>query len=173
MEREEKFDYESFRQSALAAYKTGKPLMGKDGIFTPLLKEFLEGALEGELETHLDEEERKSGNRRDGVMKKQVKSSQISTPRDRAGSFDPQIVSKRQTYLGDDLDNKIIRLYARGMSYENISEHLSEVYGLEVSSGNISAITDKVLPRMEEWRNRVLERVYSFVYLDAIFYKIR
>lgn len=70
-------------------------------------------------------------------------------------------------------DNKIIRLYARGMIYENISEHLSEVYGLEVSSGKISSITDKVLPRMEEWRNRVLERVYSFVYLDEIFYKIR
>ena len=177
MEKVEKFDYESFRQSALEAYKSGKPLMGKEGIFTPLLKEFLEGALEGELDAHLDEAERKGGNRRNGVMKKQVKSSQgsfeLSTPRDRSGSFEPQIVSKRQTYLGEDLDNKIIRLYARGMSYEGISEHLAEVYGLEISSGKISAITDKVLPRMEEWRNRVLERVYSFVYLDAIFYKIR
>jgi transposase-like protein len=91
----------------------------------------------------------------------------LETPRDRDGSFEPEIVKKRQTVLNESLDNKVLVVYALGMSYEAISEHLAELYGLEVSSAKISLITDKLLPMITEWRNRSLESVYPIAFLDA------
>ena len=98
---------------------------------------------------------------------------ELDTPRDREGSFEPEIVKKRQTVLNESLDNKVLGLYAIGMSYEAISEHLAEMYGLEVSSAKISLITDKLLPAITEWRNRPLESVYPIVFLDAMHFKVR
>lgn len=149
--------------------------MGKEGVLTPLLKEFLEGALEGELEAHIEEGE--EANRKNGKGKKQVKtpvgSVDIATPRDRNGTFEPEIVAKRSKTLGVDLDRQIIALYARGASYGDIRDHLSEMYDLDVSPATISRVTDKILPLIQEWRNRPLEAVYPFVWLDAIHYKVR
>jgi len=149
--------------------------LGKEGVLTPLLKEFLEGALEGELEAHIEEGE--EANRKNGKGKKQVKtpvgSVDIATPRDRNGTFEPEIVAKRSKTLGVDLDRQIIALYARGASYGDIRDHLSEMYDLDVSPATISRVTDKILPLIQEWRNRPLEAVYPFVWLDAIHYKVR
>ena len=173
----EAFDFEKFEQAAIERLKKGEALLGKGGIMTPLLKRFLENALEGEMEAHLEEGERIKGNRRNGKRSKQVRTSsgqfEVSTPRDREGNFTPEIVKKREVFLGDDLEHKIIRLYARGMSYDDVKAHLSEIYDLDISHGKISQITDKVLPQMEEWRARPLESMYPILYLDAIHFKVR
>ena len=172
------FNYNEFKAEAIEKIKSGQPLTGKGGILTPLLKELLESALEGELEAHLLEN-REAGisNRRNGKSSKQVQTNsdsfELLTPRDREGSFEPEIVKKRQTVLNESLDNKVLALYALGMSYEAISEHLAEMYGLEVSSAKISLITDKLLPLITEWRNRPLESVYPIVFLDAMHFKVR
>ena len=146
----DKFDFDKFEESAIQNLKDGQGLLGKEGVLTPLLKRFLEKALEGELEHHLGQEERGKGNRRNGGGGKKIKTSsgpvELKTPRDRQGSFSPQIVGKREVNLGDDLEEKIIKLYARGMSYSDIQSHLSEIYDLDVSSGKLSQITDKVIP---------------------------
>ena len=169
------FDFEAFKKQAHTRIKNGETLLGKEGVLTPLLKEFLEGALEGELEAHLEDGE--EANRKNGKGKKQVKTPvgfvDISTPRDRNGTFEPEIVAKRSKTLGVDLDRQIIALYARGASYGDIRDHLSEMYDLDVSPATISRVTDKILPLIQEWRNRPLEAVYPFVWLDAIHYKVR
>lgn len=173
----EKFDFEKFQSEAIERLKKGEALLGKDGIMTPLLKQFLEKALEGEMDYHLDEAERLKGNRRNGKSKKQLKTSsgqfELETPRDRQSNFDPEIVGKREVFLGEDLEQKIIKLYARGMSYEDIRGHLSEIYDLNISSGKLSQITDKVIPELEAWRSRPLESLYTIIYLDAIHFKVR
>jgi transposase-like protein len=172
------FNYSAFKAEAIEKIKAGEPLTGKGGILTPLLKELLESALEGELDAHLLEN-REAGisNRRNGKSSKQIQTNsdsfELLTPRDREGSFEPEIVKKRQTVLNESLDNKVLALYALGMSYEAISEHLAEMYGLEVSSAKISLITDKLLPMITEWRNRPLESVYPIVFLDAMHFKVR
>jgi transposase-like protein len=172
------FDFNEFKTEALTQLKSGQSLTGKGGILTPLIKELLEAALDGEMDTHMAEcHETGMPNRRNGKTTKAIKSTtgvfDLETPRDRDGSFEPEIVKKRQTVLNESLDNKVLSLYAIGMSYEAISEHLSEMYGLEISSAKISLITDKLLPLITEWRNRSLESVYPIVFLDAMHFKVR
>ena len=175
MSKKEKFDYNKFKEEARKQLLEGGSLLGSEGAFTSLLKDFLEESLDGELDAHLEEESSK--NRRNSKGKKRVSTSmgevQINPPRDRKGSFDPKIVPKRQKTLGADLDRQIIALYARGSSYSDIRDFLSEMYGIEVSSATISRVTDKVVPLIQEWRSRPLESVYPFVWLDAIHYKVR
>jgi transposase-like protein len=170
-----KFDYEAFKKEAAERLKKGGSMLGKDGVFTPLFKEFLEEALEGELDAHLEEDP--EPNRKNGKGKKRVKTPngevQIDTPRDRNGTFEPELLPKRQKSLGVDLDRQIIALYARGASYGDIRDHLMDMYGLEASTATISRVTDKILPLLQEWRSRPLEAVYPFVWLDAIHYKVR
>lgn len=172
MNKENKeFDF----QKALKAIQDGKPLMGKEGILTPLIKNLTEAALEGELDSHLGKEINK--NRRNGKSKKTIKSLngnfELRTPRDRKGSFSPQLIKKHQTTLNDELEQKIIALYGLGMSYKDIASHLQEMYGLEVSSGTLSAVTDKIINAVKEWQARPLGTIYPVVWLDAIHYKIR
>ena len=172
------FDFKQFQKEAIDRLKSGQSLTGKDGILTPLIKEILESALDGEMDAHLSEcKDQGQVNRRNGKLKKTMKTGtgpfELETPRDREGSFEPEIVKKRQTVLNESLDNKVLSLYAIGMSYEAIAEHLAEMYGLEVSSAKISLITDKLLPTITEWRNRPLEAVYPIVFLDAMHFKIR
>ena len=168
-------DFEAFKKQAASRLKNGDTLLGKDGVLTPLLKEFLEGALDGELEAHIEEEG--DANRKNGKGRKQVKTAigsvDINPPRDRNGTFEPELVPKRHKTLGVDLDRQIISLYARGASYSDIRDHLMDMYGLEASTATISRVTDKILPLIQEWRSRPLERVYPFVWLDAIHYKVR
>lgn len=161
-----------------AGLYAGKPLVGKDGLLAPMIKELVELSLQGEMDSHLDESNLEEGsNRRNGIATKTVKSSvgsfDLGVPRDRNSSFEPEIVKKRQTILSDELDNKILSLYAIGSSYEDISRHISDIYGLEVSDAKISSITDKLIPRLTAWRNRPLEAKYSIVFLDAMFFKVK
>ncbi len=168
-------DHDFNFQKALKAIQEGKPLLGKEGILTPLIKNLTEAALEGELDSHLGQEI--AANRRNGKSKKTIKSLNgsfdLKTPRDRAGTFSPQLVKKHQTTLNNELERKIIALYGLGMSYKDISTHIQEMYGLEVSAGTLSAVTDKIIHTVKEWQARPLDSVYPIVWLDAIHYKIR
>lgn len=172
------FDFSEFKKEAIDKLKAGQGLTGKDGVLTPLIKEILEAALDGEMEAHLTEcKTQGQSNRRNGNLKKTMKTNtgtfELETPRDREGSFEPEIVKKRQTILNESLDNKILSLYAIGMSYGAIASHLSEMYGLEVSPAKMSLITDKLMPVILEWRNRPLDPIYPIVYLDAMHFKVR
>lgn len=159
---------------ALESLKSGKSLEGKDGALTPLIKRLIEASLEGELDAHLEDSR---PNRRNGKGKKKVKTSygnvDINTPRDRDSSYDPLLLPKRARTLGPSLDKKIISLYSLGMSYKDISGHIEEMYGMELSKAQLSAITDKVWPEIEEWKTRPLDEVYPFVWMDALFYKVK
>lgn len=172
------FDFNQFKKEAIDKIKSGQDLTGKDGILTPLIKEILEAALDGEMDAHLSTcHVDGQSNRRNGNLKKTMKtgtgSFELETPRDREGSFEPEIVKKRQTVLNESLDNKVLSLYALGMSYEAIKDHLSEMYGLDVSTAKISLITDKLIPLITEWRNRPLDAIYPIVFLDAMHFKVR
>ena len=169
------FDFKAFEASALEQLSSGKPLEGKDGILAPLIKRLVEASLQGEMDGHLAGSKRV--NRRNGKGSKQVKTAfgtvDIETPRDRQGTFEPQIIPKRQTSLGGSLDHKIISLYGRGMSYNDICKHLEELYGLTVSPATLSAITDSVVEEVKAWQHRPLESVYPLMWLDAIHYKVK
>jgi len=170
-------EYEALKKKALEQFKTGQPLLGKDGAFAPLLKQFLESALEAEMEEHLDESERFKGNRRNGTGKKLLKSSdgsfELETPRDRESSFEPEIVKKRETILADNLEKKIIGMYGLGMSLRDISGHIKEMYDTEISATTLSAITDRIIPQVKEWQSRPLDEVYCIVWMDAMHYKVK
>lgn len=171
------FDYEALKQKTLEQFRSGKNLFGKDGAFAPLLKDFLESALESELESHLDEEQRNLGNRKNGQSSKLLKTANgsfdLTTPRDRNSDFEPQIVRKRETILGESLEKKIIGMYGLGMSLRDISEHIKEMYDTEISATTLSQITDKIIPKVIEWQSRSLESVYCIVWLDAMYYKVK
>jgi putative transposase len=173
---QETFDYKKFEEEALEGLKLGKEVFGKEGLFTPLLKRFLEINLESEMDQHLEKSKPK-GNKRNGKSSKTVRSTsgtfELETPRDRQSSFEPKAVAKRQTFLGDDLESKILSLYGKGNSYEQICKLMHEFYGLQISSAQISEITDKIIPEIQEWQNRPLCNMYPFVWLDAIHYKVR
>ena len=161
--------------AALKQLREGKDLTGKDGILTPLIKQLTEAAMQAELEEHLSDKEQP--NRKNGSTSKAVKSPagsfELDTPRDRAGSFEPQLVKKHQTHLTDELERKIIALFSLGTSYQDIRMHIEDLYGIHVSNGTINAVTDKLLPELQAWRERPLEAVYPIVWLDAIHYKIK
>jgi putative transposase len=172
------FDFESFKQEAIKGMYAGKPLNGEKGIFAPLLKHFLEAALEGELDAHLQEEKAEGlSNRRNGKTSKQVKSIagefELESSRDRSGSFEPLVLPKRQVIITEELEDKVIGLYGLGLSTRDISKHIKEIYQMEISAATLSSITDKVIPAMNEWRQRALEPIYAFVYLDCMHYKVR
>ena len=170
-------EFEAFKAKALEQLKSGQSLTGKGGVFAPLLKEFIESALESEMETHLDNDEREKGNKRNGKKSKTIKTSsgalEINTPQDRQSSFDPQLIKKRQTILANSLESKILGLYGRGMSLRDISSQIQQMYDMEISHTVLSEITDRVLPKVKAWQNRPLESMYTIVWLDAMFYKVR
>lgn len=157
--------------------QSGRPLIGPDGVFTPLLRRVLEASLEGELDAHLQESRKSQKNRRNGKKAKQVKSAlgtfELLAPRDRSGTFQPQIVKKRQHQISSDIDGQILSLFSYGMSYPDIRKHLQEIYGIELSQGALTAITDRIIPEIKEWQNRPLENVYAVVWLDAMHFKVR
>ena len=173
----EDFDFEAFQKEAIKQLKAGKPITGKDGILTPLIKQIVEGALKGELEAHLETEPVGRKNRKNGKTSKTVRSDygsfELETPRDRNSTFEPELVKKRQTSLGKSLDDKIIALYGLGMSYTDIARHMEDMYGVEISPATLSAVTDNIMPVITEWQARPLEEVYPFVWMDAIHYKVR
>jgi len=162
-------------EAALQGLREGKNLTGKDGILTPLIKQLTEAAMQAELESHLASEaapNRKNGNT-SKTMKGPTGAFELDTPRDRSGTFEPQIVKKHQTHLTDELERKVIALFALGNSYQDIRSHIADLYGVSLSNGTLNAVTDKLLPELQAWRERDLEAIYPIVWLDAIHYKIK
>jgi len=155
--------------------RSGK-LTGEGGIFTPLLKKIIEASLEGEVQDHVGRTKEK-GNKRNGYGSKRLKTSMgeltLKTPRDREASFEPTILPKRSSSLTNEFEEKVLSLYAHGMSYRDIKSQLDDLYGTELSVGTLTAITDKVWPEIDQWRSRPLEALYPVVWLDAMHFKIR
>ena len=165
----------------LKGIKTQDDLAGPNGLLKAITKALVERMLEGELTHHLGYEKNDpvghgSGNSRNGKSRKTLKSEQgemeLAVPRDRQGSFEPQLVRKHQTRW-DGLDEKIIALYARGMTVHDIQAQLQEMYGVEVSPGLISEVTDAVLEEVKAWQSRPLASMYPVMYLDALMVKMR
>lgn len=165
----------------LSNYKKPEDIIGENGLLKQLTKAVLERALEAEMSEHLGYEKhdpagQHTGNTRNGKNRKTLKGDfgelELETPRDRQSTFEPQIVAKRQTrWTG--FDDKIISMYARGMTTREIQGHLEEIYGVEVSPTLISNVTDAVIEEVQQWQNRPLEALYPIVYLDALRVKVR
>lgn len=160
---------------------TMEDLVGKNGLMQRLFGNIIQQFLEAEMEEHLgrDRYERATPgekNYRNGYSQKTIKSSfgesGLNVPRDRNGEFEPKIVKKYETVCNE-LDKKVIGLYARGMSVDDIKSEIDELYGVDISPAMISKITDKVMETAHAWQNRPLEAMYPIVYLDAIYYKVR
>src|SRR5580700_5253677 len=163
------------------AREQGLSLTGPDGLLKQLTKTVLETALNQELTEHLGHEKHgqpaEPGNIRNGTRPKTVLTEstgqvQIEVPRDRAGSFEPQIVRKRQRRLTG-VDEIVLSLYAKGLTTGEISAHFAEIYGASVSKETISRITDKVIEEMQAWQQRPLDEIYAAVFIDAIVIKVR
>ena len=151
-------------------------------VFKLMVGEMLENGLEGELDDELgytkyDYRNKDGENSRNGYSKKTLKTSfgetEIKVPRDRDGEFEPQLVKKNQTTLTGDIEEKILSMYAKGMTTRQISETIEDIYGFEASESFISDVTDKILPQIEDWQNRPLDEVYPILYIDAIHYSVR
>jgi len=160
--------------------RTYQDLMGENGAIKKIIKASIEGMLDAELTEHLgykkySTEGRNSGNSRNGKTHKTLKNDNgeidVTVPRDRNGSFDPVIVKKYERTLGP-IEDKIISMYAKGMTVRDIQSHVQEFYGLDVSASLISQITDKIIDLAKEWHNRPLENLYPIVFFDAIHYKV-
>jgi putative transposase len=165
----------------LKGYQNPEDLLGEGGILKQLTKALVERCLEAEMKTHMEEQRAEPApstakNRRNGHSKKTIKGefgeAEIGVPRDRSGEFEPQIIKKGQTRF-DGFDDKILSLYARGMTVRDIQAQLLDLYGVEVSAGLISNVTEAVEEERKAWQNRPLDAVYPIVYFDAIRVKIR
>ncbi len=169
---------EAKRKEVLSRLYKGDPILGDGGIFTDMLQAFVNAALEGEIDESLkDDKDQGDANRRNGHTHKIVRSNtgpiEVHTPRDRLGSHEPILIKKWERELGTGIDDIIISLYARGQSIEDIRFQLQSLYGLDISAGVISSVTDRVWSEILEWQQRPLAPCYPIVYLDAIHYKVR
>ena len=151
-------------------------------LFKETIAEFMENGLEAELDDELgyskyDYKNKETENCRNGHSTKQLKTSfgnvEVSVPRDRQGEFEPKLLKKNQSSISQDVEEKILSMYAKGMTTTDIETHIQDIYGLEVSDTTISRITDKILPIVREWQQRPLESVYAVVFLDTIHYHVR
>ena len=165
------------------ARRRGLELTGPDGLLKLFTKNVLETALNEEMTEHLGHEknqvdqDRESTNVRNGARSKTVVSDaagevSIDVPRDRAGTFEPRIVKKRQRRFGE-VDEMVLSLYSKGLTTGEISAHFAEIYGASISKETVSRITDKVVAEMTEWSSRPLDAVYVAVFIDAIVVKVR
>lgn len=161
--------------------KSADEIVGENGLLKDLIKGLMERALQGEMTQHLGYEKHdptgnNSGNSRNGKTKKAIRSDhgsiEIETPRDRNGTFEPEIIKKNQTRFTG-FDDKILSMYARGMTTRDISAHLKEIYGVDVSADLISSVTDAVMEDIVEWQNRPIDPIYPIIFLDAIRVPIR
>lgn len=171
-------DYDLVKKQALEQFRSGKSLTGKGGAFAPLFKQFLQAALEAELENHLTTEDTEQlSNRKNGKVSKTVKTSDgevdLVTSRDRNASFEPEIIKKRETILADSLQDRIIGMYGIGMSLRDISNHIKEMYDMDISDDTLSSITERIMAIVKEWQSRPLEELYCILWLDAMHYKVK
>jgi putative transposase len=178
---DEEREADAMMDSLLRNYKSPEDIIGEGGLLAMLTKRLLERAMTAELTDHVGYEPhapegRNTGNSRNGRSKKTLKGDfgtlPIDVPRDRAGTFEPRIVAKHQTRRAG-FDDKIISMYARGMSTREIQMHLEEIYQVEVSPSLISTVTEEVIVEVRAWQNRQLEEFYPIVYLDALHFKVR
>lgn len=155
---------------------------GVQELFKEMVGTVLENGLEGELDEELgyskyDYRSKDTDNSRNGYSEKTLKTSlgdlELAVARDRKGEFTPQLVKKNQTTLSGDIEEKILSMYAKGMTTGDIEAHIREIYGLEVSDTTISRVTDKILPVVKEWQMRPLEEIYAVVFLDAVHFHVR
>lgn len=155
---------------------------GVRDLFKEMVSTVLENGLEAELEEELgyskyDYRNKQTDNSRNGYSEKTIKTSfgdmDISVPRDRKGDFDPQLIKKQQTTLSGDIEEKILSMYAKGMTTGDIETHIREIYGIDVSDSTISRVTDKILPVVREWQSRPLENIYAVIFMDAIHFHVR
>ncbi|MBK7427480.1 MAG: IS256 family transposase [Saprospiraceae bacterium] len=173
------FNFSEFEESAIKALQTGQPFFGPEGFFNGMIKHLVEAALEGELDDHLTEGKAlDTPNKRNGKGRtKQVRSPYgqvgIISGRDRLGSFEPQTVGKWQREVATGFEAQIKELYSMGNSLEDIQLHISNMYGTRLSTGAISAVTDRVWSAIKEWQERPLKTMYVLIYLDAIHFKVR
>ena len=151
-------------------------------LFKETIAAFMEDGLEAELDGELgysryDYKNKDTDNSRNGHSSKTLRTSfgdvEVSVPRDRKGEFEPQILKKNQTSISQDIEEKILSMYAKGMSTGDIEGHIRDIYGISVSDSTVSRITDKILPVAREWQQRPLESIYAVVFLDAIHYHVR
>lgn len=151
-------------------------------LFKETIAEFMENGLEAELDEELgyskyDYRNKETKNSRNGHSSKTLRTSfgdvEVSVPRDRKSEFEPQLLKKNQTSISQDIEEKILSMYAKGMTTGDIETHIRDIYGIEVSDTTISRITDKILPVAKEWQQRPLESIYAVVFLDAIHYHVR
>lgn len=165
----------------LKNYKKPEDLVGENGLLKQLTKQLLERAMAAEMTEHVGYEKHEvaghhSGNSRNGKSAKTIKGTfgelALETPRDRNGTFEPQIIGKHQRRFTG-FDQNILSLYSRGLSTREIQQHLEEIYGVEVTAGLISSVTDEVIDEVRTWQNRQLDAVYPIMYLDAIQFKVR
>ena len=176
--RKSKHDVEltAFEKEAVKGLYAGKPLLGEEGVLSAMIQRIVQASLSGEVQAHLAKEE-EVGNRRNGYTAKRLKTSvgevDIATPRDRSGTFEPQLVGKRQRVLNAELDQKILGLYSLGMSYRDIGSHLREIYGVETNEATINAVTELVVEDLRAWQSRALEQTYVILWMDAAFFKIK
>ena len=164
-------DLEDFAEQV----RNGQSVTAKGGVLNDLLKQLTEMTLQAEIDSHLAQDLEK--NRKNGYSQKTMRTEhgefQLNTPRDRNGSFAPQVVKKSQTHMSDEIEKKMLSLFSLGNSYSQIIDHIEEIYGVHFSKPAITAVTDKLIPMLEEWKKRPLDSIYPFVYLDAIHYKVR
>jgi len=170
------FDYPTFEQEAIAGLTAGKGLIGPEGVLTGMIGRLLSAAFDGEMTAHMGSEAG-LGNKRNGYTDKTIRTAlgpvSVKPPRDRKGSFEPVIIKKWERSLAPELEQQVLYLYGTGNSYENIGEHLKQMYGVAYSPAFLSNVTDRVFAEIEQWRNRPLEEQYFAIYLDAIHYKVR
>ena len=176
MKKEEKFDFDKFEKEAIRKLRSGKGLIGEQGALTGLIGRILKAAYEEEIQEHISKT-KSDDNRRNGSTTKRLKtglgSVAVQPPRDRQGTFEPQIVKKWERKIAPELERQILSLYAIGTSTRDISEHIEKMYGVKYSASFISDITNRIVDEVEEWKSRPLEDLYAIVYLDAIHFKVR
>jgi putative transposase len=176
MKKEEKFDFAKFEKEAIKKLRSGKGLIGEQGALRGLIGRILKAAYEEEISEHISNTELED-NRRNGSTQKKIRTGlgdvNVQPPRDRNGSFNPQIIKKWERQIAPELEGQILSLYAIGTSTRDISEHMNKMYGVTYSPSFISGITDRIIDEVEIWKSRPLDDLYAIIYLDAIHFKVR
>lgn len=172
------FDYQTFEKAAIAGLQSGQGLVGENGLLKELMSHLVQSSLEGELNYHLEQSKSQGEkNRRNGYTSKTLQTTigniDIHPPRDRKGNFSPKIVEKWDRKLHSGFDAQVIELYSIGNSVEDIQSHIKRMYGVHLSTGQLSTITEQVRGEIEKWQKRPLKSFYILLYLDAIHFKVR
>ena len=174
------FDFEGYQKEVVAGLISGKGLTGEDGLLKPLIAQFVEAALQAEMDVHLSEEKanpRVADNKRNGQMSKSLRTGagevKINYSRDRNGTFEPVTVGKRQYEMATGFDNQILELYAMSNSASDIRLHLNKMYGVQMSEARISSVVNSVWEEVDTWHKRRLPACFVVLFVDAVHISVR